>query len=146
MLRYRCVGDGSMLWKSSVHNIIVGDMSWLLGGVACRFTLNPTLITNKAGKFLKHYVRKKGRVRHTSHTNILGWVMHKSWIFLDSYLLHFYNVTTKWQNEMKTEVRWIIFLVTLACLCSSAQGSRAGTPMELAVNKYKIYHRVHFVT
>ena len=64
-------------------------MSWLLGGVACRFTLNPTLITNKAGKFVKHYVRKKGRVRHTSHTNILGWVMHKSWIFLDSYLLHF---------------------------------------------------------
>ena len=36
----------------------------------CWFTLDPTRITNKAGKFVKNYVRKKGRVRPTSHTNI----------------------------------------------------------------------------
>ena len=122
-MSYRHVRDGSMLWKFPDHNIIVGDISWLLGGVACRFTLNPTLITKKAGEFVKHYVRKKGRVRPTSHTNIWGWVMHKSWTFLDSCLLHVHNVTTKWQNEMKTEVMWFIFWEF--ALLAMATGHRA---------------------
>ena len=34
--------------------------------MAFRFTLNPTLITNKAGKFVKPHVRQKGRVGPTS--------------------------------------------------------------------------------